>query len=127
MYDQALGEKEVEARELRVQITDMEESTNELHNKFEAALLVVEEQSKEKEAELEAANREIQRLGDRVFELEDEIDRTREGTEQWKDEVMAETARLEGTVSALKDVSPKLSYANRLINMMLLETIEHQI
>lgn len=82
----------------------MEESTNELHNKFEAALLVVEEQSKEKEIELEAANREIQRLGDRVFELEDESERNRETTDRWKDEVAAESARLEGTVAALKEV-----------------------
>lgn len=87
----------------------MEESTNELHNKFEAALLHVEEQNKEKEAEIEAANGEIQRLGDRVFELEDENERARESHDRYRDEAGADRARLEGTVDALKEVCITMS------------------
>lgn len=80
-------------------ISESENDTNDLHSKFEAALRQLEQEGEDKDTEIENANREIQKLGQRVYELEDEIDAAR-----LQEDEAVERERLEALSSALKEV-----------------------
>jgi hypothetical protein len=60
---QVLAERENAARELRLNITELEANTNDLHAKFEATLAYLEQEAEDKDTELRAANEEIEHLG----------------------------------------------------------------
>lgn len=85
-------------------ISELENDTNDLHSKFEAALTQLEQEGEDKDAEIENANREIQKLGQRVYELEDEIDGLREDAARLQEDEAVERERLEALSSALKEV-----------------------
>ena len=54
------------SKELRLNISELEANTNDLHEKFEQALAHLEEESDEKDNEIAANNAEIQKLGHQV-------------------------------------------------------------
>ncbi|CCM00141.1 uncharacterized protein FIBRA_02168 [Fibroporia radiculosa] len=100
---QVLEQRDAEAKELRMHITELEADTNDLHDKFETALAHLERESEEKDAEIEAANREIEKLGEQVYVLEEENERLREASERLREDEAAERDRLEALVSAFKE------------------------
>lgn len=55
-------------------VAELESNTNDLHEKFEIALANLEKESDEKDEEIAAANREVEQLGHRIYELEEEHD-----------------------------------------------------
>ena len=70
-------------------------NTNNLHEKFKQALAHLEQESDEKDGEITANNKEIQKLEEQVYALE-ENDQIREEEQ--------ERERLEALSAALKDV-----------------------
>jgi len=93
-----------------MQIAELESNTNILHEKFEAALAHLEQEADEKDAEVEAANREIGQLGDRIYELEEEGEELRKNVERARQDDAVEREHLEVLVATLKDVG-RLSMA----------------
>ena len=85
-------------------ISELEANTTDLHEKFETALAHLEREAEEKDAEIESANREIERLGQRVFELEDDLDNIRAESDKLRNDEATERERLETLVATLKDV-----------------------
>ena len=85
-------------------ISELEANTNDLHEKFEAALAHLEKESEEKDAEIEAANTEIERLGDQVYNLEDQLDQLKEESKRLEEDDAIERERLEGLSALLKEV-----------------------
>jgi len=88
-----------------MQIAELEANTNMLHEKFEAALAHLEQEADEKDAEVEAANREIAQLGDRIYELEEEGEELKKNMERAREDDSVEREHLEVLVATLKDVS----------------------
>ena len=99
-----IAERDAEARELRTQVEELEESHRDAHAKFEAALEHQEHQLELKDDEIEGANLEIQRLGQRVWDLEDEGERLKEETERTREEAVVDREALENVITALKEV-----------------------
>ncbi|KAF7297265.1 Rpa49 subunit specific to nuclear RNA polymerase I [Mycena indigotica] len=91
-----LAERDSEAKDLRLHITELEANTEDLHAKFEAALAHLEE-------EAETKDRTIEKLGEQIYVLEDENDRMKEEGERVRDEEIIERERLEALSAALKD------------------------
>ena len=91
-------------------IADYEANTNELHEKFEAALAHLEQESEDKDAEIEAANREIEGFGQRIYELEEENERIIEESKRLREDEIMERERLEALSNALKEVSIPCSF-----------------
>lgn len=87
-----------------MQITELENNTNDLHEKFEIAFAHLERESEEKDEEIAAANREIQELGHRIYELEEDNDELRRLNEQTRADEAIERERLEALSTALKQV-----------------------
>lgn len=100
--------RDSESKDLRLNISELEANTNDLHEKFEAALGHLEEESEQKEEEIAANNEEIQKLGDQVYALEEENDKLRDEFERVREDDIAERERLEALAAALKDVSDKI-------------------
>ncbi|KAL0063667.1 hypothetical protein AAF712_009359 [Marasmius tenuissimus] len=94
-----LAERETEARDLRLNITELEAGQNDLHQKFETTLAHLEEEADAKEADIESLNDTIQRLGDQIYGLEDENDKMKE----IREDEANERERLEQLVAALKE------------------------
>ncbi|KAL0569917.1 hypothetical protein V5O48_012048 [Marasmius crinis-equi] len=94
-----LAERETESKDLRLNISELEAGQNDLHQKFETTLAHLEQEADAKEAELESLNDTIQRLGNQIYDLEDENDRMKEMREDEADE----RERLEQLVAALKE------------------------
>ena len=86
-------------------IAELESNTNDLHAKFEAALAHLEEESDQKDAELESLQETIDKLGEQIYQLEDENDRMKEEHDRMREEEAAERDRLEALSAAFKDVS----------------------
>ena len=99
-------ERENETKELRLNITELEANTNNLHTKFEATLAHLEQEAEDKDAELRAVNEEIEHLGKQVYALEEDADRVSEEHEHLREEEAAEREALEALASALNDVRP---------------------
>jgi len=102
---QVLAEREAESKDFRVNISELEANTNDLHNKFESALAHLEQESDQKDAELESLQETIDKLGEQIYQLEDENDRLKEEHERMREEEVAERERLEALSAALKEVS----------------------
>ena len=88
-------------------ISELEANTNDLHEKFEAALGHLEGEAEQREEEIAANNEEIQKLGDQVYALEEENDKLREEFERIREDDVAERERLGALSAALKDVGVK--------------------
>lgn len=101
-----IADRDAEARELRTQVEELEESHRDAHAKFEAALEHQDRQLEMKEDEIEGANLEIQRLGQRVWELEDEGERLKEEAERTREEATVDREALESVITTLKEVRP---------------------
>jgi septal ring factor EnvC (AmiA/AmiB activator) len=105
-YPQALAERDAESEELRMQINELESNTNALHDKFEAALAHLEREAEEKDEEIALANREIEQLGHRIYELEEDADELKRINDRAREDEMVERERLEALTAALKEVCP---------------------
>ena len=99
-----LAERDAEAEKLRHRNAELEDNTTVLHDKFEAALAHMEQEAAEKDAELEAANLDIEKLGNRIWILEDEAETWKEDELKRAEEDAVEKERVEMVVSALKEV-----------------------
>jgi len=100
---QALAERDVESEELRMQIAELESNTNALHDKFEAALAHLEREAEEKDEEIALANREIEQLGHRIYELEEDAEELKRINDRAREDEMVERERLEALTAALKE------------------------
>ncbi|KAF8867925.1 hypothetical protein CPB84DRAFT_1741356 [Gymnopilus junonius] len=123
---QVLAEREAESKDLRLNISELESNTNDLHTKFEAALAHLESESDQKDAELDRLQETIDKLGEQIYELEDENDRIKEDMERVlresaerdvrDEEERAERERLEALVGALKEVKELASHIEDLVS-----------
>ena len=104
IFLQALAERDAESEELRMQINELESNTNALHDKFEAALAHLEREAEEKDEEIALANREIEQLGHRIYELEEDAEELKRINDRAREDEMVERERLEALAVALKDV-----------------------
>jgi chromosome segregation ATPase len=104
IFLQALAERDAESEELRMQITELESNTNALHDKFEAALAHLERDAEEKDEEIALANREIEQLGHRIYELEEDAEELKRINDRAREDEMVERERLEALAVALKEV-----------------------
>lgn len=104
IFVQALAERDAESEELRMQITELESNTNALHDKFEAALAHLERDAEEKDEEIALANREIEQLGHRIYELEEDAEELKRINDRAREDEMVERERLEALAVALKEV-----------------------
>ena len=87
-----------------MQITELESNTNALHDKFEAALAHLEQEAEEKDEEIALANREIEQLGHRIYELEEDAEELKRINDRTREDEMVERERLEALTLALKEV-----------------------
>ena len=101
---QALAERDTESEELRLQIAELESNTDALHGKFEAALAHTEREAEEKDEEIALANREIEQLGHRIYELEEDAEELKRINDRAREDEMVERERLEALAVALKGV-----------------------
>ena len=63
----------------------------------------LEEESDQKDLELESLQETIDKLGEQIYHLEDENDRLKEEHERMREEEVAERDRLEALSAALKE------------------------
>ncbi len=87
-----------------MQIAELESNTNALHDKFEAALAHLEREAEEKDEEIALANREIEQLGHRIYELEEDAEELKRINDRAREDEMVERERLEALTAALKEV-----------------------
>ncbi|KAI0295796.1 hypothetical protein BC826DRAFT_1104178 [Russula brevipes] len=99
----ALAERDAESEELRMQVAELESNTNALHDKFEAALAHLEREAEEKDEEIALANREIEQLGHRIYELEEDAEELKRINDRAREDEMVEHERLEALTVALKE------------------------
>lgn len=99
----ALAERDAESEELRMQVAELELNTNTLHDKFEAALAHLEQEAEEKDEEIALANREIEQLGHRIYELEEDAEELKRINDRAREDEMVERERLEALTAALKE------------------------
>ncbi|KNZ75969.1 Anucleate primary sterigmata protein B [Termitomyces sp. J132] len=99
-----LAERESECKDLRLTVSEHETLSADLRNKFEAALAQLEEESDQKDAEIEALNNAVERLSGQLDQMEDEAERFKEDTEHLREDDAVERERLEALVAALKEV-----------------------
>lgn len=104
IFPQALAERDTESEELRMQVAELESNTNALHDKFEAALAHLEREAEEKDEEIALANREIEQLGHRIYELEEDAEELKRINDRAREDEMVERERLEALTAALKEV-----------------------
>jgi len=104
IFLQALTERDTESEELRMQVAELESNTNALHDKFEAALAHLEREAEEKDEEIALANREIEQLGHRIYELEEDAEELKRINDRAREDEMVERERLEALTAALKEV-----------------------
>ncbi|OCH85364.1 hypothetical protein OBBRIDRAFT_798243 [Obba rivulosa] len=98
-----LEQREIESKDLRMHIAELEANTNELHDKYENAFANLERESAEKDVEIEATNRELQEFTQHIYQLEQEIDRLKEESARQHEEDAVERERLEALCAALKE------------------------
>ncbi|KAH9994662.1 hypothetical protein BJV77DRAFT_994017 [Russula vinacea] len=108
ILDDALAERDAESDELRMQIAELETNTNALHDKFEAALAHLEQEAEEKDEEIALANREIEQLGHRIYELEEDAEELKRINDRAREDEMVERERLEALAVALKEKAAHL-------------------
>ena len=86
-------------------VSEHETLSADLRNKFEAALAQLEEESDQKDAEIEALNNAVEKLSGQLDQMEDEAERFKDDTERFREDDAVERERLEVLVAALKEVS----------------------
>ena len=86
-------------------LAEVENGMAELQDQTEIAVGHLQQESEEKDAEIEAANREIEKLGHQVYMLEEENERIKEASDRLREDEAVERERLEALSAALKDVS----------------------
>ena len=86
-------------------LAEVENGMAELQDQTEIAVGHLQQESEEKDAEIEAANREIEKLGHQVYILEEENERIKEVSDRLREDEAIERERLEALPAALKDVS----------------------
>lgn len=89
-------------------VAELESNTNDLHEKFEIALANLEKESDEKDEEIAAANREVEQLGHRIYELEEEHDELKKLNDRLREDEAVDRERLEALTEALKGVRNSL-------------------
>ncbi|KAG6896548.1 hypothetical protein C0992_007544 [Termitomyces sp. T32_za158] len=104
-----LSERESECKDLRLTVSEHETLLADLRNKFEAALAQLEEESDQKDAEIEALNNAVEKLTSQLDQIDDETERFKEDTERLREDDAIELERLEALVTALKEVTAELS------------------
>ena len=87
-----------------MQVAELESNTNALHDKFEAALAHLEREAEEKDEEIALANREIEQLGHRIYELEEDAEELKRINDRAREDELVERERLEALTAALKEV-----------------------
>jgi hypothetical protein len=87
-----------------MQMAELESNTNALHDKFEAALAHLEHEAEDKDEEIAIANREIEQLGHRIYELEEDAEELKRINDRAHEDEMVERERLEALTAALKEV-----------------------
>lgn len=90
-------------------LAEVENGMAELQDQTEIAVGHLQQESEEKDAEIEAANREIEKLGHQVYMLEEENERIKEASDRLREDEAVERERLEALSAALKDVSFRIS------------------
>ncbi|KAG6877189.1 hypothetical protein C0993_009506 [Termitomyces sp. T159_Od127] len=100
-----LSERESECKDLRLTVSEHETLSADLRNKFEAALAQLEEESDQKDAEIEALNNAVEKLSSQLDQMDDDTERFKEDTERLREDDAIERERLEALVAALKEVS----------------------
>lgn len=105
LRQQVLSERESECKDLRLMVSEHETLSAELRNKFEAALAQLEEESDQKDAEIEALNSAVEKLSTQLDQIEDDAERFKDDTERFREDDAIERERLEALVAALKEVS----------------------
>ncbi|KAH9930889.1 uncharacterized protein B0H18DRAFT_1083652 [Fomitopsis serialis] len=96
-------QKDAENRDLRMSLAEVENGMAELQDQTEIAVSHLQQESEEKDAEIEAANREIEKLGHQVYMLEEENERIKEASDRLREDEAVERERLEALASALKE------------------------
>ena len=95
-------------------LAEVENGMAELQDQTEIAVGRLQQESEEKDVEIEAANREIEKLGHQVYMLEEENERVKEASDRLREDEAVERERLDALSAALKDVS-SLTYKEVLI------------
>jgi septation ring formation regulator EzrA len=85
-------------------VSELDGNIADLHSKYEAAFAHLEEQIDLKDVDLENLQETIDKLGEQVYHLEDENERLKEEHQRLREDEEAERERLEGLVSAFKEV-----------------------
>ena len=93
-------------------LAEVENGMAELQDQTEIAVGHLQQESEEKDAEIEAANREIEKLGHQVYILEEENERIKEVSDRLREDEAIERERLEALSAALKDVSFRMYREN---------------
>ncbi|KAH8104253.1 hypothetical protein DFH11DRAFT_1749366, partial [Phellopilus nigrolimitatus] len=101
--ESTVAERDTDLKELRLHISELESNTTHMHNKFETVLAHLEHEAQDGNAEIESANREIERLGQRVYVLEDDVDQIRAESDRLSDDDAVEREMLDVLVSVLKE------------------------
>ncbi|PCH38489.1 hypothetical protein WOLCODRAFT_115591 [Wolfiporia cocos MD-104 SS10] len=104
----ALDQREAEAAQLRLNIAQFEAQNQELHEKFEETLERLRRDVNEKETEIYSANREIQQLSQRNFDLEEELERFKTESERIIRAEAGERERLAAEAASLQDRAEEL-------------------
>ena len=107
--NQVLAERETECKDLRMTMSELEANTNELHTKYETAFADLEQDIYQKDVELENFQEAMDKLGEQVYQLEDENERLKEEHQRLRDDEAAERERLEALSEALKEVRPNIT------------------
>ncbi|KAG6901196.1 hypothetical protein C0995_015479 [Termitomyces sp. Mi166 len=98
-----LAERESECKDLRLTVSEHETISADLRNKFEAALAQLEEESDQKDAEIEKLNNAVEKLSGQLDQMDDEAERFKEDMERLREDDEIERERLEALVAALKE------------------------
>lgn len=107
--NQVLAERETECKDLRIAMSELEANTNDLHMKYETAFGDLEQEIDRKDVELENFQDAMDKLGEQVYQLEDENERLKEEHQRLRDDEATERERLEALSEALKEVRPNIT------------------
>lgn len=121
---QALERSEAESKELRMTISEYESDHNDLHDKLEDVFGSYEREGQEKDVEIEVAIREIEKLGQQVYDLEDENERLKDEWARMQEADAAKREEVEGLTEALKGVSLTFSLNHNVNTDVLAESSE---
>ncbi|EMD34205.1 hypothetical protein CERSUDRAFT_55205 [Gelatoporia subvermispora B] len=123
---QILEQREIESKELRMHIAELEANTDELHDKYETAFANLERESAEKDIEIEATNRELQEYSQHIYQLEQDIDHLKEEGARQQEENAVDKERLEALCAALKEQEELAQHIENLVQELQREREERE-